>query len=194
MLHPIRSGLTRFPMDIGGWVYHEGPRGLPEASARETIALVRTERGGRRGRRGENGQTLELLQRGNICRWRSPFRKQHGGMIGASTGSYAYPRICGSFFLARALPSWPTYSPCPLPSSPFRQPSRFSRFSAPSRFARDHLGEKSASRDAPRLRSPASPVPLPVLPLRFRSQVGARAERGNANADPGSCPVVIAVS
>lgn len=51
----------------------------------------------RRGRR-EDEQTLELPSWWNICRWRSPFQRQHGGMIGASTGSYVYPRICGSFF------------------------------------------------------------------------------------------------
>jgi len=150
-------------------------------------ALVEGSEGGE-GRRGENGQTLELLQRGNICRWRSPFRKQHGGMIGASTGSYAYPWICGSFFLALeercSSLSADLLSPCSLPSSP----CRFSRFSALSRFAPDHLGDQVRFAGHPA--SPLSPFPpaSPVLPLRFRSQVGARAERGNANADPGSCP------
>lgn len=44
-----------------------------------------------------------------------PFQRQHGGMIGASTGSYVYPRICGSFFLsffffARLFPYSPPFS------------------------------------------------------------------------------------
>lgn len=48
-----------------------------------------------------------------------PFQRQHGGMIGASTGSYVYPRICGSFFFFFSL----AFSPIPLPPSPLFLPS-----------------------------------------------------------------------
>lgn len=79
---------------------------------RGTVASVQTGQTGARGNRTEGRERANTrITSGNICRWRSPFQKQHGGMIGASTGSYAYPRICGSFFLGRALFSWPTYSP-----------------------------------------------------------------------------------
>lgn len=86
------------------------PRGSTRAKQK-----YRDEEKNRRERRKErergNEQTLELPWQRNICRWRSPFQSQHGGMIGASTGSYAYPRICGSFFSSPVLFfSRPTYS------------------------------------------------------------------------------------
>lgn len=49
-----------------------------------------------------------------------PFQRQHGGMIGASTGSYVYPRICGSFFLSFFFfrPPFPLFPSLFLPSLP----------------------------------------------------------------------------
>lgn len=44
-----------------------------------------------------------------------PFQRQHGGMIGASTGSYVYPRICGSFFSSFR----PPFPPFLFPPPPF---------------------------------------------------------------------------
>lgn len=73
-----------------------------------------------------NEQTLELLEQRNICRWRSPFQSQHGGMIGASTGSYAYPRICGSFF-----PHPCSFSSADLLPLQFSALPRFARARAP---------------------------------------------------------------
>lgn len=51
---------------------------------------------GRDARERTNTQITPWKKR-NICQWRFPFKSQHRGMIGASSGSYVYPRICGSF-------------------------------------------------------------------------------------------------
>lgn len=132
-----------------------------------------------------NEQTLELLRQRNICRWRSPFQSQHGGMIGASTGSYVYPRICGSFFFLHCalLPSAD-----PLPSAP-------RSFSFPR--AQLSLAEKKVQL---RFRKKVSNVRLlrsSPLPSYVRSQALVRKEGtlfSLANTDSGSRPAVIAVS
>lgn len=151
------------------------PRGSTRAKQK-----YRDEEKNRRERRKErergNEQTLELPWQRNICRWRSPFQSQHGGMIGASTGSYAYPRICGSFFSSPVLFfSRPTYSLSLLLTPVIC----FSRKKTPVTLA-EHFSTSSFR--------------LFLFVSRLLSS--SRAERGNvpANTDPGSRPVVIVVS
>lgn len=132
-----------------------------------------------------NEQTLELLQQRNICRWRSPFQSQHGGMIGASTGSYVYPRICGSFFSCTALVSLR-----PMPSlrfsalSRFRAPNYLWQKKSPVAFSQKKVSNVHLLRSLP-------------LPSYVRSQALVRKE-GKAffslTQIRDSRPVVIAVS
>jgi len=119
---------------------------LEQAREREKKETTEKKRG--------NEQTLELLQQRNICRWRSPFQSQHGGMIGASTGSYVYPRICGSFFSCTVLFSLRS----------IRSP---------------HLGKKVQLRFRRKISNVCLSSSSPVSPF-LRSQPGARAERRNA--------------
>lgn len=120
-------------------------------------------RDGREKKRG-NEQTLELLQQRNICRWRSPFQSQHGGMIGASTGSYVYPRICGSFFPAlRSSPLGWIPLPLILCSSSFPR-------------ARPSLAKKSLVAFSQENLERPSPSPPPFLPSCVRSRALVRKE------------------